>query len=73
MIKNINESPVKEEVNFEVLTYKDIKILTNFLSDQGKILPRRVTGLSSKEQKRITKLIKTARIASLLPFVIGKG
>ena len=73
MIKNINESPVKEEVNFEVLTYKDIKILTNFLSDQGKILPRRVTGLSSKEQKKIAKLIKTARIAALLPFVIGKG
>ena len=73
MIKNINESPAKEEVNFDVLTYKDIKILTNFLSDQGKILPRRVTGLSSKEQKKITKLIKTARIAALLPFVIGKG
>jgi small subunit ribosomal protein S18 len=73
MIKNINESPVKEEVNFEVLTYKDIKILTNFLSDQGKILPRRVTGLSSKEQKKVAKLIKTARIAALLPFVIGKG
>ena len=63
----------KEEVNFEVLTYKDIKILTNFLSDQGKILPRRVTGLSSKEQKKVAKLIKTARIAALLPFVIGKG
>ena len=73
MIKNINESPVKEEVNFEVLTYKDIKILTNFLSDQGKILPRRVTGLSSKEQKKVAKLIKTARIAALLPFVIGKA
>ena len=73
MIKNINESPVKEEVNFEVLTYKDIKILTYFLSDQGKILPRRVTGLSSKEQKKVAKLIKTARIAALLPFVIGKG
>ena len=73
MIKNINESPVKEEVNFEVLTYKDIKILTNFLSDQGKILPRRVTGLSSKEQKKVAKLIKTARVAALLPFVIGKG
>ena len=73
MIKNINESPVKEEVNFELLTYKDIKILTNFLSDQGKILPRRVTGLSSKEQKKVAKLIKTARIAALLPFVIGKG
>ena len=52
---------------------KDIKILTNFLSEQGKILPRRVTGLTSKEQKKVAKLIKTARIAALLPFVIGKG
>ena len=51
----------------------DIKILTNFLSEQGKILPRRVTGLTSKEQKKVAKLIKTARIAALLPFVIGKG
>ena len=67
-----NES-VKEVVNFDLLTYKDTKVLSEFLSDQGKILPRRVTGLSSKEQKKVTKLIKTARIAALLPFVIGKG
>jgi small subunit ribosomal protein S18 len=53
--------------------YKDTKFLSNFISDQGKILPRRTTGLSSKQQKRITKLIKRARIAALLPFVIGKG
>jgi small subunit ribosomal protein S18 len=59
--------------NFELITYKDTEILGNFLSDQGKILPRRITGLSSKEQKKITRLIKTARIAALLPFVIGKG
>ena len=49
------------------------KILTNYLSEQGKILPRRVTGLTSKQQKKVTKLIKTARIAALLPFVIGKS
>ena len=49
------------------------EILSNFISDQGKILPRRVTGLNSKQQKRITKLIKRARIAALLPFVIGKA
>jgi len=52
---------------------KDTRTLTSFLSEQGKILPRRVTGLTSKQQKRVTKLIKTARIAALLPFVIGKG
>jgi len=69
----VNENLLTEDVNFELLTYKDIKVLTNFLSDQGKILPRRVTGLSSKQQKKVTKLIKTARIAALLPFVVGKG
>tara|TARA_B110000003_G_C16379868_1_gene430013 strand:+ start:283 stop:495 length:213 start_codon:yes stop_codon:yes gene_type:complete len=67
-----NES-VKETVDFALLTYKDTKVLSEFLSDQGKILPRRLTGLSSKQQKKVTKLIKTARIAALLPFVIGKA
>ena len=65
------ENSTTETINFDLLTYKDIKILTNYLSEQGKILPRRVTGLTSKQQKKVTKLIKTARIAALLPFVIG--
>ena len=73
MVENSIESKVQESINFDLLTYKDIKVLTNYLSEQGKILPRRVTGLTSKQQKKITKLIKTARIAALLPFVIGKG
>ena len=59
--------------NLDSLDYKDTKTLSNFISDQGKIMPRRVTGLTSKQQKRIAKLIKRARIASLLPFVIGKN
>jgi small subunit ribosomal protein S18 len=63
----------KEAIDFASLTYKDVKVLGNFLSDQGKILPRRVTGVTSKEQKKITKCIKTARIAALLPFVVGKA
>ena len=67
------ENSTTEVINFDLLAYKDIKILTNYLSEQGKILPRRVTGLSSKQQKKVTKLIKTARIAALLPFVIGKS
>ena len=65
---------VDEELNFDLtsINYKDTKLLSNFISDQGKILPRRITGISSKEQKRVAKLIKKARIAALLPFVIGK-
>ena len=73
MVQNIAENTVKEDINFEALTYKDTKTLANFLSEQGKILPRRSTGLTSKQQKKVTKLIKTARIAALLPFVVGKG
>ena len=68
-----NDTETTEAVDFNLITYKDTKILSNFISDQGKILPRRITGLSSKQQKKVTKLIKTARIAALLPFVIGKG
>ena len=73
MLENSTEKSNQDSINFDLLTYKDIKILTNYLSEQGKILPRRTTGLTSKQQKKITKLIKTARIAALLPFVIGKS
>jgi small subunit ribosomal protein S18 len=59
--------------DIDKINYKDTKLLTNFISDQGKILPRRTTGLNSKQQKRIAKLIKRARIAVLLPFVIGRS
>jgi len=72
-MSRFNNNPA-EETTFDLTTvnYKDTKVLSNFISDQGKILPRRVTGLNSKEQKRVTKLIKRARIAALIPFVIGK-
>lgn len=73
MVVNAIENSHNESINFDVITYKDVRILTNFLSEQGKIRPRRVTGLTSKQQKKVAKLIKTARIAALLPFVIGKG
>jgi len=69
----LTQQEIKTQIDFTSITYKDVKVLSNFLSDQGKILPRRVTGLSSKQQKKITKCIKTARIAALLPFVIGKS
>nr|WDA98919.1 ribosomal protein S18 [Sciadococcus taiwanensis] len=53
----------------ENFNYKDTDILTKFINEQGKILPRRITGLSAKQQKHIAKNIKTARIACLLPFL----
>lgn len=48
--------------------YKDTKTLKRFLSEDGKILPRRRTGLSAKNQRRITTAIKRARHLALLPY-----
>jgi len=73
MVESSSENKANEDINFKEVNYKDTKILTNYLSEQGKILPRRVSGLNSKQQKKVTKLIKTARIANLIPFVVGKG
>lgn len=63
---NKRKSPIKET---ELLDYKDIDLLRKFITDQGKILPRRFTGLTSKQQKQLTKAIKQARILALLPFL----
>ena len=49
--------------------YIDVDILIQYVTEQGKILPKRVTGLTTKKQKEITKQIKKARILSLMPFV----
>lgn len=69
----LNESILNNAEGIKNITYKDTNVLSNFISDQGKILPRRMTNLNSKDQKRVTKLIKRARVAALLPFVIGKS
>ena len=66
VLYNKKSSPVKPN---EELDYKDIDLLRKFITDQGKILPRRSTGLTSKQQKKLTKSIKRARVLSLLPFL----
>ena len=52
------------------INYKEHKFLTKFLTDQGKIIPAHVTGVSSKYQRLLTQEIKKARILALLPFVV---
>lgn len=51
------------------IDYKDVDLLKKFVSERGKILPRRVTGTSAKYQRRLTIAIKRSRQAALLPFV----
>lgn len=49
--------------------YKDIKIITRYISERGKIVPRRLSGLTAKNQRRLAKAVKKARHLGLIPFV----
>lgn len=54
----------------EALDYKRVDILEKFITNRGKILPRRITGTSAKWQRRLVREIKKARSAGLLPFKV---
>ena len=51
-----------------VVNYKDLDVLSQFLSERGKIIPRRITGTTKEEQEAVTLAIKRARIMALIPF-----
>jgi len=51
------------------IDYKDIKLLKRFINDQGKIMPRRVTGTSAKMHRKVVRAIKRSRTIALMPFV----
>ena len=51
------------------INYKDVDLLKIFITEQGKILPRRATGITVQQQRRLAKAVKRARILALLPFV----
>ena len=51
------------------IDYKDVKTLRKFITERGKILPRRVTGACAIHQRDITTSVKRARIVALLPYV----
>lgn len=49
--------------------WKDVDYLHRFVPERGKILPRRISGVSAKDQRRIARAIKRARVMALLPYV----
>ncbi|MCB1833385.1 MAG: 30S ribosomal protein S18 [Geminicoccaceae bacterium] len=51
------------------IDYKDIKLLQRFVSERGKIVPRRITAVTAKEQRALARAIKRARELALLPYV----
>lgn len=57
------------EAGIKEIDYKDVDTLSKFITERGKILPRRITGVSATNQKKLTAAIKRARHVALLPFV----
>ena len=58
-----------KENSITEIDYKDIKLLSRFINDQGKIMPRRITGTSAKMHRKLVRAIKRARSNALIPYV----
>ena len=58
-----------KENGIDDVNYKDVKLLRRFVNDQGKIMPRRVTGTSSKMHRKLVRAIKRARSIALMPYI----
>ena len=56
----------KVEIEFD---YKDVRLLSRYISERGKIVPSRVSNMPLKKQRQLAQAIKRARILALLPFV----
>jgi small subunit ribosomal protein S18 len=55
--------------NGQAIDYKDVKTLSRYISERGKIMPSRITAVSAKKQRELKRAIKRARVLALLPFV----
>ena len=55
--------------DIKYIDYKDVKLLQRYISEQGKIIPKRITGTSSKYQRELAIAIKRARHMALMPYV----
>lgn len=51
------------------IDWKDVDYLSRFIPERGKIMPRRISGVSAKDQRRLARAIKRARVMALLPYV----
>lgn len=56
--------------NAPKIDYKDIRLMSRYISERGKIVPSRITAVSAKKQRELAKAIKRARFLGLLPYVI---
>lgn len=54
----------------QVIDYKDTKLLQKYISERGRIIPRRITSVSAKRQRELANAIKRARFLGLLPYTV---
>ena len=52
------------------IDYKDVRLLQRFISERGKMVPSRITAVSAKKQRELSKAIKRARFLALIPYII---
>ena len=57
--------------NAPKIDYKDVRLLSRFLSERGKIVPSRITAVSAKKQRELANAIKRARFLALLPYILS--
>jgi small subunit ribosomal protein S18 len=53
------------------IDYKDVRLLSRFISERGKIVPSRITAVSAKRQRELARAVKRARFLGLLPYVLS--
>jgi len=56
--------------NAPTIDYKDVKLLLRFTSERGKIVPSRITAVSNKKQRELSRAIKRARFLALMPYIL---
>lgn len=59
------------ESGVRFVDYKDERVLSRFVTERGKILPRRISGMCARHQRQINTAIKRARFLALLPYIAG--
>lgn len=59
------------ELQARSIDYKDERTLTRFITERGKILPRRISGMCARHQRQVSTAIKRARYLALLPYIAG--
>jgi len=66
--KRLSPIPTSQEID-----YKDLELLHKFVTERGKMLPRRITGLTAHQQRELTREVKKGRLLALLPFINVEG